>query len=296
VTTWANSGFNLYYIIGTISTNMTAVSWSAYVDLSGAGGYTHAALAIDGRKLLSVAQVSGGLKVQVGTIAVGGASITWTAAATVNALAGTYCSLTNANGVFVLAFVHSSALKLQTATLAGDIATWSAVQTVVAEAVSYTALGYNPTTAKVVLAYKAVAGMAVCRSASASDLATWSEAVSLNAVTSNLLYLSFDPVNKLHTLGFQNASGGSYGFYQTFTLTSTQSNYTEYVGIAQTGAAADAVVSVRINGIDSGQSGLVPNTKYYLQADGSISATVSSVLVGRAIMADKLLLNVAMGV
>ena len=62
------------------------------------------------------------------------------------------------------------------------------------------------------------------------------------------------------------------------------SNNTDFIGISDAAISDTASGSVTIKGgISTNVTGLTPNSTYYVQADGSLSTTVSSVLAGKAL-------------
>ena len=75
------------------------------------------------------------------------------------------------------------------------------------------------------------------------------------------------------------------------------SNYTDYLGIAQNTVAQSATTTVMLAGAVSDQhSGLTQDTKYYVQTDGTLSTTTSSVLGGVAVATDSIQVADSLGV
>ena len=66
----------------------------------------------------------------------------------------------------------------------------------------------------------------------------------------------------------------------------TQPNYTSFIGITAEAISDTATGAVNVyGGINEAQTGLTINADYYVQGDGSLSTTASSVKVGQAISA-----------
>lgn len=67
-------------------------------------------------------------------------------------------------------------------------------------------------------------------------------------------------------------------------ITTGSGNYTNFIGISDAAISDATSGSVTLKGgISSKVSELTPNAIYYVQADGSLSTTVSSVLAGKAL-------------
>ena len=82
----------------------------------------------------------------------------------------------------------------------------------------------------------------------------------------------------------------SYGTAQLFTASST--NFASFIGISDAAISDTATGSVTIKGgVSTNVTSLTPATDYYVQADGSISATVSAVPAGKALSATSILLK-----
>ena len=69
-------------------------------------------------------------------------------------------------------------------------------------------------------------------------------------------------------------------------------NYTDFIGIADAAISDTASGNVTIKGgISTNVSGLTPNSIYYVQANGSLSTTSSSVTAGKALSATSINLD-----
>jgi hypothetical protein len=102
------------------------------------------------------------------------------------------------------------------------------------------------------------------------------------------------------------AGGKQVSFVASGTLTSGQTvslkadgtveaasvSYTDFIGITDAAISDTASGSVTIKGgISTNVTGLTPNSTYYVQTDGSLSTTVSSVLAGKALSATSINLD-----
>lgn len=75
-------------------------------------------------------------------------------------------------------------------------------------------------------------------------------------------------------------------------VSSGASNYTDFIGITDQAIADTATGAVIVQGgVSDKVSGLTTGSDYYLQADGSLSTTVSSVPAGRALSSTSILLG-----
>lgn len=77
---------------------------------------------------------------------------------------------------------------------------------------------------------------------------------------------------------------------RVFTMGAT--NNTSFIGISDSAISDTATGSVTIKGgISTNVTGLTPNTDYYVQADGTLSTTTSTVLAGKALSATSINLD-----
>jgi len=86
------------------------------------------------------------------------------------------------------------------------------------------------------------------------------------------------------------ANNVKQGKAKVFTNAST--NYTDFIGISDAAISDTASGSVTIKGgISTNVTGLTPNETYYVQTDGSLSTTSSSVTAGKALSATSINLD-----
>ena len=78
------------------------------------------------------------------------------------------------------------------------------------------------------------------------------------------------------------SAGAGYG--RSFVFQNEASNFADFIGISDAAISNAASGSVTIKGgISTNVTGLTPNATYYVQDDGSLSTTASSVLAGKAL-------------
>lgn len=84
----------------------------------------------------------------------------------------------------------------------------------------------------------------------------------------------------------KDISGTRSAHYKLLTPTYATSNNTDFIGITAEAIANTATGAVNVyGGINEAQTGLTIGSDYYVQADGSLSTTASTVKVGKAISA-----------
>lgn len=293
----ANSANN-HYTIGTPNAGLTNVTWSKVL-MTGTVSRTFRAIQSNGSGKLVFSFISAAdgniLKYQVGSLAAGGASITWGEIIAPSSTAASWNGLTYTDsGLFILAFKKTITGEINTrvGAISGSNVNWGAEEPVV---LTQDGCGVCWGDSKLILAYQNSTnsrGMVKPATLSGSVL-TWGDSVQLDTPGQDNNTTAFDSVNGRYLFANLISYTGSPGWYQTFTLDSSISNYTGYLGISQATAATASTVSVRVNGVDSLQSGLTPGTLYYLQPDGGISATLSSTSLGKALTSTKLLMKPA---
>ena len=89
---------------------------------------------------------------------------------------------------------------------------------------------------------------------------------------------------------YRDYDNSNFGTSVVFTAASN--NYTSFIGISDEAISDTATGSVTIKGgVSTNVTSLTPATDYYVQTDGSISATVSAVPAGKALSATSILLK-----
>jgi len=105
---------------------------------------------------------------------------------------------------------------------------------------------------------------------------------------------AYDSNNKKVVIAYQgkDPSNSSDGYARVIQPAYNSTNNTAFIGISDSAISDTATGSVTIKGgVSTNVTGLTPNTDYYVQADGSISTTVSSVPAGKALSSTSILLK-----
>ena len=104
--------------------------------------------------------------------------------------------------------------------------------------------------------------------------------------------------NFLIFAGYSGSTENAIVFYRktdnsaAVDILKASSNYASFIGISDSAISDTATGSVTIKGgISTNVTGLTPNTDYYVQPDGSLSTTTSSVLAGKALSATSINLD-----
>jgi hypothetical protein len=93
---------------------------------------------------------------------------------------------------------------------------------------------------------------------------------------------AFNTENNTVIIGYMNGQNANRGEAVVFKNSST--NSADFIGISDAAISDTASGSVTIKGgISTNVTGLTPNQNYYVQADGSLSTTASTVLAGKAL-------------
>lgn len=110
--------------------------------------------------------------------------------------------------------------------------------------------------------------------------------------SANLDYISaiYDSVNKKVVISYRDIDGSLYGTSIVFQAGFTNSS--DFIGITDQAIADTATGAVIVQGgVSEKVSGLTTGSDYYVQDDGSLSTTVSSVPAGRALSSTSILLE-----
>ena len=146
---------------------------------------------------------------------------------------------------------------------------------------------YNPTNNKVVIASRNIGnsnyGTVVVGTVSGTSI-SFGTAVVFNAAESNYISSTYDSTNGKVVIAYTDVGNSSYGTAVVFTVGS--SNNTDFLGITSEAISSGATGAINTyGGINSVQTGLTIASDYYVQADGSLSTTTSTVKAGQAVSA-----------
>ena len=100
----------------------------------------------------------------------------------------------------------------------------------------------------------------------------------------------FDPVSGGAVIAYRNDGNSDKGTYVVFKNPS--SNSADFIGITDQAIADTATGAVIVQGgVSDKVTGLTTGSDYYVQANGTLSTTVSSVPAGRALSSTSILLE-----
>ena len=115
---------------------------------------------------------------------------------------------------------------------------------------------------------------------------SFATSVVYNATTTRYSGLSFDSTTNTMVIGYENQGNSSYGTGVVLRNASTATNSADFIGITAEAISNTATGAVNVyGGINEAQTGLTIGSDYYVQSDGSLSTTTSTVKVGKAISA-----------
>lgn len=161
----------------------------------------------------------------------------------------------------------------------------------------YISCTYDSAAKKIVISYtdsnNSLYGTLIVGTVSGTSISFGSPVVFENARTDGKVCV-YDPTLSVTVIGYRDdpdaASGKGLVFRNAYTQVST--NNTSFIGISDQAIANGASGKVVVQGgVSEKLSGLTANTDYYVQADGSISTTVSSVPAGKALSSTSILLK-----
>ena len=164
-------------------------------------------------------------------------------------------------------------------------------------ATSYTAVTHDTYSGKTVVFYRdggnSGYGTAIVGTVSgtgATGTISFTSPTVFESASTNYIAATFDTANNTTAIAYKDSGNSSYGTAITFATKS--SNFSSFIGISDAAISDTATGSVTIKGgVSTNVTGLTPNTDYYVQADGSISTTVSSVPAGKALSSTSILLK-----
>lgn len=156
----------------------------------------------------------------------------------------------------------------------------------------YISLAFNSNANKTVIAYADMAnsgyGTIVVAQVTGTSISFGSEIV-FNAAASYYSSTVFDSNSNEVVISYQDVSSG-YG--KAIVFQNASSTNTSFIGITDQAIADTATGSVIVQGgVSEKVSGLTTGSDYYVQSDGAISTTVSSVPAGRALSSTSILLE-----
>jgi len=158
---------------------------------------------------------------------------------------------------------------------------------------SYISSVFDSSTAKVTISYKddtnAGYGTVIVGTVSGTSISFDSPTVFESEACSDIA-ATFDSTANKVVIAYKNFGNSQYG--TGIVLQNAFSNSTDFIGITDQAIADTATGAVIVQGgVSEKVSGLTANTDYYVQNDGTLSTTVSTVPAGRALSTTSILLE-----
>jgi hypothetical protein len=159
----------------------------------------------------------------------------------------------------------------------------------------WTGAAYNPTIQKLVIAYRddgdSNIGKYNTGTVSGTDIVFLGE-VAFNSGRADNISLVYDPDSTNFVLSFEDNANSSYGTSIVFTPSTTNLTATNFLGISDAAISSAATGTIVVQGgVNSKVTGLTIGTDYYVQANGTLSTTTSTVPAGRALSTTSILLE-----
>lgn len=147
-----------------------------------------------------------------------------------------------------------------------------------------TSTAYDSNAQKIVIAYEDDAnldyGTLIVGTVSGTSISFSAEQV-FDSTDMARTFSCYDSVSKQIIISYSIPSNN---YVKAVVFQNESSNYESFIGISDAAISDTATGSVTIKGgISSNVTGLTPNSTYYVQSDGSLSTTASSVLAGKAL-------------
>ena len=154
---------------------------------------------------------------------------------------------------------------------------------------SYTASTFNSSLNKIVISYNdggnSGYGTTVVGTVSGTSISFGAETV-FNTANTFYIGTTYDSNNNKPVIAYRDAGNSFYGTAVVFTVASTNLSATTFLGITAEAISSGATGAINTyGGINTAQTGLTIASDYYVQADGSLSTTTSTVKAGQAISA-----------
>lgn len=174
-------------------------------------------------------------------------------------------------------------------TVSGTSISFGTQATIQSAVTSDTSISFDSNVNKVVVSYTegspTYAGSLRVGTVSGTSISFGSE-LSFNPATTDNVASTFDSNSNKIIIVYRDGDNSNYGTSVVFQNASTTTNYTDFIGITAEAISDTATGAVNVyGGINEAQTGLTIGSDYYVQDDGSLSTTASSVKVGQAISA-----------
>jgi hypothetical protein len=204
------------------------------------------------------------------------------------------------NGKVVIAYQDTSNSSYGTAivgTVSGTSISFGTPVVFESAASSYISISSNSSNGKVVISYRDEGnsdyGTVIVGTVSGTDI-TFGTPLVYNSAESSYTSSAYDSTSDQVVIAYRDAGGSYYGTALVYSFSTLATNLTteNYIGIA--GEAISNTSTGKINivgGINSGQSGLTTNKKYYVGPTGILTTTADtpSVVAGTSVSDTKIL-------
>lgn len=224
-----------------------------------------------------------------------GTSMTWTGPTAFpsgrsDGNAGYAVAYESTNQKTVIAFqnsLNSNRGQSYVVDVSGGTPSFGSIATFTTNAVDYVSAAFDPIAGTVGVGYKDVTtsnyGYATAGTVSGSSISFATPIVVRATNTTDWFSAVYTPTFPQVIFQYLVTTGGSENqYYSSFVGSST--NLPDFIGITDAAISDTASGSVTIKGgISTNVTGLTPNQNYYVQTNGTLSTTVSSVLAGKAL-------------
>jgi hypothetical protein len=180
-------------------------------------------------------------------------------------------------------------------TVSGTSISFGTQATIQSAVTNNTSIAFDANVNKVVVSYvegsPTYAGALRVGTVSGTSVSFGSE-VTFNAATTDNIASTFDSVSNKVVIAYRDGGNSNYGTSVVFQNASTTTNNTDFIGITDQAIADTATGAVIVQGgVSDKVTGLTTGSDYYVQANGTLSTTVSSVPAGRAVSSTSILLE-----
>jgi len=187
----------------------------------------------------------------------------------------------------------SSVGKAIVGTVSGTSISFGSDVTFNASLTAYISASYDTSAGKVTIGYYDTGNSnyltGIVGTVSGTSISFGSE-FTLSAIVPNDVSSAYDSTNNKVVFAYQNTNNLSYGTALVFKNES--SNSADFIGITDQAIADTATGAVIVQGgVSDKVTSLTTGSDYYVQTDGSLSTTVSSVPAGRALSSTSILLE-----
>jgi hypothetical protein len=154
---------------------------------------------------------------------------------------------------------------------------------------------YAANSQKVVIAYRdggnSNYGTVIVGTVSGTSI-SFGTATVFETAASDYISAVYDTNAQNVVIAYEDGGNSNHGTAVVFQNAYTSTNVADFIGISDAAISDTATGSVIVQGgVSENVSGLTANTDYYVQTDGSLSTTVSSVPAGRALSSTSILLE-----